>query len=563
MLCVDQTCTSAPTGSGYEFPPGPTTPSAATLKAVPTFNNIGLYWAEGTGAPANEALVRFRQVGTSVWRQGLSLWFDDRTAAKIPYGSEEYRGSLVELDANTTYEVEVLTADSRRLASTKVTTWNEAFPVGSTITLPTNSSATLSITQSGTPSGYRLYTAATGQSATIDGANKIDNAVVISASYVILRGVTLKNFRKFGVALGPTAHHVVIENNDISNFGRIDPVMPQFACNNSAGISTLDNNSNLNVTHVVIQNNSIHHPNFDANSWEEPRRASSDCAYAVSHPQGSTATYFKNTGGQIVIRYNHVYSDLTHMFDDGFSGGQNFSYNGDLRRDSDIYGNIVSYAWDDLIQTEGAGMNVRIYNNYTERGLVAIANAPVSIGPMYVFRNVATRAIRDPALGGVGGEGYFWKSRNKSVDGTVAGINIGGGRIYLFHNTAFRTGTADGIRQMMNVDDISLVNIVSRNNLWNANSQISASRVPMRDSDFDHDLVTLGHTNYLIEELRGKAANPAYDPTHASGKYTLRLGSPGHDDGIVIPNFSDRFSGSAPDTGAQESGWSPLRFGRR
>jgi hypothetical protein len=562
MLCVDQSCTSSAPASGYEFPPGTTTASAAPLKAVPTFNNIGLYWTEPTGAPSNEALVRFRQVGTGTWRQGLSLWFDNRTAARIPYGSEEYRGSLVELNPNTTYEVEVLTAGSRRIASTQVTTWSEDFPVGSTVTLPVNSSSTLNITQSGTSSGYRLYSAAAGQSAMIDGANRIDNAVVISASYVIVRGLTLKNVRKYGIALAPTAHHVVIEDNDISNFGRADPQMPQFSCNGSAGISTLDN-SNLNMTHVVIQNNAIHHPNFDSNSWTEPRQASSDCASSISHPQGSAATYLKDTGGRIVIRYNHVYSDMTHMFDDGFSGGQNFSHNGDLRRDSDIYGNIVSYAWDDLIQTEGAGMNVRIYNNYTERGLVAIANAPVSIGPVYVFRNVATRGIRDPALGGAGGEGHFWKTRNKSADGTVAGITVGGGRVYLFHNTVYRVGSGDGIRQMLSIDDVSLVNIVSRNNVWNANSQISASRVPMPDSDFDNDLVSSGHTNYLIEERRGKAANPSYDSGHSSGKYALKLGTPGFDDGILIPNFNDRYSGSAPDTGAQEAGWSALRFGRR
>ena len=38
-----------------------------------------------------------------------------------------------------------------------------------------------------------------------------------------------------------------------------------------------------------------------------------------------------------------------------------------------IYGNVVSYAWDDLIQTEGAGMNIRIYENYTEYGLVSVS----------------------------------------------------------------------------------------------------------------------------------------------------------------------------------------------
>ena len=53
------------------------TPSDAPLKAVATFHNVGLYWKEGTGSGENEALVRFRKSGTSEWRQGLSLWFDE------------------------------------------------------------------------------------------------------------------------------------------------------------------------------------------------------------------------------------------------------------------------------------------------------------------------------------------------------------------------------------------------------------------------------------------------------------------------------------------------------
>ena len=241
------------------------------------------------------------------------------------------------LQPNTTYEVEVLTKGSRMLAATQISTWREAFPVGTTISLPTNSSSTLNITTSGTANAYRIYTAAPGGSSTIDGANGISDGVFINASYVILRGITIRNVRNNGISIGTNAHHVVIEDNDIYNFGHKD-TLSQYGCNDSAGIRTSSSGTNFGVTNVVIQNNKIHHPNVGSNSWEDPARPySPGCGppAGARHPAGSAAIYFKDTGGNHVIRYNEIYSDFAHMFDDGISGGQNFSHNGDLRRDSD------------------------------------------------------------------------------------------------------------------------------------------------------------------------------------------------------------------------------------
>jgi hypothetical protein len=568
QFCVDDICKSTESESGYEFPVGPKDPSSAELKAVPTFNNIGLYWKEASGASTNEALVRFRKSGTSRWRQGLSLWFDDRTSTQIPYGFEEYRGSIVGLEPNSTYEVEVLTAGSRKLASTQVRTWSENFPVGSTVILPAKSGNTLSITQSGTPDGYILYTAAAGQSATIDVAKSAEDNIRISASYVIIRGLTLKNARRNGIVITKTAHHVVIENNDISSFGKADPDAPQFACNGSAGITTeevaSESMQNGGVKQLVIQNNRIHHPSFDSNSWEESRPSGGECGPRAGderHPAGSAAMFFKDTGGNHVIRYNEIYSDFTHMFDDGLSGGQNFSVNGDLRRDSDIYGNRVSHVWDDAIQSEGAGMNIRIYENYTENVLTAFSNATVSIGPLYLFRNVATKGVRDHTM--MQNEGKFWKTRNKSTDGTVARIYIGGGRVYLFHNTAYQTSSSDAVGGPLNVDSISLVNVISRNNIWHTKAAISSKYTPMDYADFNHDMFAVGHTAWRAEESKGIESNPVYDPTSGSGKYALKAGTAGHDSGVRIPNFNDDFSGGGPDHGAQENGQKALQFGTR
>src|SRR5688572_11594569 len=80
QLCVDDSCASTSRSSGYEFPDIAKIPSDAPLKAVATFHNVSLYWQDGTGSGENEALVRFRKAGTSEWRQGLSLWYDNRSS---------------------------------------------------------------------------------------------------------------------------------------------------------------------------------------------------------------------------------------------------------------------------------------------------------------------------------------------------------------------------------------------------------------------------------------------------------------------------------------------------
>ena len=46
-----------------------------------------------------------------------------------------------------------------------------------------------------------------------------------------------------------------------------------------------------------------------------------------------------------------------------------------------------------------------------------------------------------------------------------------------------------------------------------------------------------------------------------TGNFQLAPDSPGFDKGVVIPNFADAFTGSAPDIGAHEAGTPPMTFG--
>src|SRR6476646_1266821 len=84
---------------------------AAEPRAVATFESIGVYWTPPSNPGPAGCAIKFRKAGDGEWREGLPLWFDARNA--------ECRGSLVQLEPGTKYEVQ--------LAGTQLTaqTWSE------------------------------------------------------------------------------------------------------------------------------------------------------------------------------------------------------------------------------------------------------------------------------------------------------------------------------------------------------------------------------------------------------------------------------------------------------
>src|SRR4051812_37342202 len=176
----------------------------AEPRAVPTFESIGVYWTPPGDPGAAGCPLQFRKSGESAWREGLPLWFDARNA--------ECRGSLVQLEPGTQYELRL----GGRTFSAK--TWSERFPVAKTITV--GSQPTLNITESGTASGYVLYQAAPG--AVIDAANAQPVGISVAASYVIVRGFLVKGAQRHGILIEPGRHDVVIEDNDVSGWGRVN-----------------------------------------------------------------------------------------------------------------------------------------------------------------------------------------------------------------------------------------------------------------------------------------------------------------------------------------------------
>jgi hypothetical protein len=532
-------------------PPPPPPPPAGVPTAVPTFESLGLYWSPASDPGASGCDVRYRKAGELVWNDGLAMWYDAR--------NRECRGSLVHLTPGTTYEMEFSLPGQAPSAQLTAATWSETFPIAKVVEVPSGTT-TLAITEGGTPSGYVLYTSPAGTSSTLDVANTQDYNVVISAPYVIVRGLTLRGARIHGVSLINGAKDVVIEDNDISGWGRTTGQVlggVEVGTNQDSAIRA-DCAATPFLERAVIQRNKLHHPRYGANSWD------------YGHPLGPTAINFGFCGGNHVIRYNEIYSSDGQYFKDGMGGAGNFSANGFPVADTDIYGNRIMQAWDDAISSEGGNRNVRIWGNYIDQTAVGIATTVVHDGPLYMFRNVYNRSRK---LSAVSLDADQRLSFAKS--GTTS--SAGGGRRYVFHNTLLQATQSGlqyplgaGVGIVASAVDEPVTNTMSRNNIlhvWKASAD-SIRTQGGTGNDFNYDLRNGGISAYAGAEPNGIVGTPIYAEGHgasseSSGLYQLAPHSAGYDGGARLPNFNDAFTGAAPDIGAHEAGTAAMRFGVR
>jgi hypothetical protein len=503
--------------------------------------------------------VRYRAIGSPQWKDALPLWFDGRAAdEELPQGNGatvpaehcgQYRGSIVDLTPGTAYEARLVIDGGGPETLVTFRTWGETFPVAKTITVLDRRKA-LVVNESGSSDGYVLYTHPPAvATATIDVADQHAQCVEIRASHVIIRGLTLENAREHGIRIFEGCHDIVVEGCDISGWGRISD--DGWGRNLDSAVYSRARD----LTRVIVQRNTMHHPRGDSNTWKEYRpRPGKREPY---HPEGPQAVYFSNSEGNHVIRYNTVFSDDDHQYNDIFGAASNFSLRGFPNRDSDIYGNLLSHCWDDAIESEGANCNVRIWGNYTTECFVSVACASTSIGPLYVWRNVSD-VMRVAPGNWTGG---LLKTSDK----------MGGGRIFVFHNTilqpvrGLREGeTTVGARLGLGWGG-PMINVTSRNNVLHVKHIAIRDRAKDLLADYDYDLWRGELQCADRHETHGIKDEPVYAEDHGVvngiGHLWLAPDSPGHDAGLRLPNFNDDYTGAGPDMGAHEAGTRPLQFG--
>ena len=509
-------------------------------RALPTYESVGLYWSNPGATAAVGCQVKFRKVGDAAYIQGLDMWFDAR--------NNECRGSLVHLAPDTNYEAQMTVPGSLipPVRTVLFKTWANQVPVASTVTVPSGT-AMLNITQGGSSiTGYRVYQGAAG--AALDGQDTAQYNVYINASFVVVRGLVLRGAQQHAIRIAPDVTDVIIEDNDISGWGRTR--------GNGLGVNAdsavyVFCNSSSSLARVTIQRNEIHDPRYTSNSWSD------------GHPEGPQAITMEYCPGNHVIRHNEIFSTTGRYFNDIISGSDNFSTSGFPNADSDIYGNELSHAWDDAIETEGGNSNVRIWGNYMDRTGTGIASTVTSVGPLYMFRNVYNRSrmLEKSPLDQDDRQAMFKAGSDAS---------LGDGRRYIFHNTMLQAVETGAVYKLGGSAGVSgtgsnklIHNTVTRNNIWHLWRPWEAIYDEGADNDFAYDMYN-GSPGAPI--ANGILATPFYMSGHgwqseSGGLYQLSQGTPGHDQGARVANFNDSFLGAAPDIGAAESGSTAMKFG--
>jgi hypothetical protein len=521
----------------------------AAWEAVPTFNSVGLSWKHNNGSTNNECEVLYRKLGNANWNQALSLWFDTNNS--------EYRGSIVNLTPGTAYEVKLTLLSTDDTVTLTSETWSETFNVGATTTLDASIGRTYTIGTSGSPGRYHLYDG-TANSTVIDVNNSGACINVGDHEYIIIRGVKCIDAQNKGIIIGKDANDVVIEDCEITNWGT--------KTSEDAAISFYGVSYVSNAARVVIQRNKIYSPRNNADTWED------------GYPTGSDGIHANSVAGPVVIRYNSIYGDSTHRMEDGIGGWDNFARFGSVGNfgaNTDIYGNYITHCNDDGIELEGNNENNRIWGNYIKTFQMGIAVYTTAVGPLYIFRNIIEGTDTTDWADGYYRGGFLKTGASASYDTD--------GRIFVFHNTMLRppysnylVGMGVGLGSGYNLID----NMVSRNNILHTLSGGSASNLAIYDTsagtynDYDYDLYngTCGaeYPSCGSHESNGiSGTEPSYDPTPTynlaapggKGTFSLKAGTPGHDDGVVIENFNDGYEGNAPDIGAHERGLDNMEFG--
>lgn len=533
--------------------------SMGTPGAIPTFECLGIT-AKFVGDDDfdSECTVKYRENGTSEWKQGHPLF----TCRK----RREYRGSLVHLKPGVGYEIE-LTAkdpDGGLFKETLTgTTWKEDFPVGQ-VTNVQNRSTTLNITKSGTPNGYSLYQSPEGQTSVINVNKKAHDCINIKASYVIIRGLKLIRAAKHGIHIQPGCHDIVIEDCDISDFG-FSTAPGTFSYANASGI-WMDNRSGdpkKTGRRLIIQHNKIHHPSGCADSWEI------STPIGGKHPAGPQPISLLDTYGNNVIRYNAFYSDTSHWFNDVV-----YNMFGSSWDDCDLYGNLISYGRDDAVELEADyNKNVRVWGNVIRNCYMGIATrrsesyakGDPTVGPIYVWRNMFYEHWKYGKNGGFvlkmrGTPGYYFY--NNTVLNAPPSVQVG----------ARRLTTADWVEHFTGKNNI----IQTRETPHNGYLQKLLVRMdpvtkkpvtkPVRNNFLDYNLYTLARNKIPLDAAWEKhgifSTTPSYQKVGQYG-YVLKPGSKGIDAGVVIPNFADAYAGKAPDVGACETGIFEMEIGPR
>jgi hypothetical protein len=271
-------------------------------------------------------------------------------------------------------------------------------------------------------------------------------------------------------------------------------------------------------------------------------------------------------GGHII--YDNIIDGHTRNWYDGIGVSSAGSEYGGAYRDSDIYDNYISGAYDDIVELDGPNVNVRMWGNKLHGDPASgngprsfLSYAPVSIGPLYIFENLLYGITSDGYVGlktgstGAPSEGqvFFWN--NTLAPNVLRGFSGYGGsnshnQQYLnnIFNVSFKSiSTSEDNAQGCEFD-------YNDHFSYDGQSQLIVwSGLGLPSSSFSTVVAFNAATGH---EQHGIQADPSFNNI-AAGDFTLQSNSPCVDTGVIIPGYNDAtspnpYQGSAPDIGAFE-----------
>jgi len=346
-------------------------------------------------------------------------------------------------------------------------------------------------------------------------------AITLQADYVVIDGFEIRyygtDYYQKGIFVNPGSF-AVIRNNTIHNCGH--------------GIWV----KGTSCTNLLIANNTFYDTGITSLPWADVK--GSDLEEGSIMLQG---------GWGNVVRDNICHGQFNGIGPCVSDYLSDEAYNGDL----DIYDNTIYDIGDDCLEPEGACVNMAIFGNSMDHFHMGLSVAPVTVGPLYFFRNVMWQWADVPS----------WASSALKLGGNTSG------RVYLYHNT-YCTAVADqrGINPPANWN-----NIIHKNNVLYATSYAIADthNGGGTTSFWDYDDIFTTSTSLYVkwsnvvyatlalwqaatgQELNGIAQDPLFTDID-NGDLTLQTGSPCINAGVALPGINDGYLGSAPDMGAYE-----------
>ncbi len=583
-VCVGVIWLAAATGPAAGAPLGNASTPGEVHVEPSTLHCVSFRWPVVGDLNENAVVdVRYRPTGRDAWRTACPLLRTrpnphrgNRSSKHTVAGGWMFAGSIVDLEPDTAYEVELRLRDpdggGRREALPVRTYAERTQPAGMTVlhVAPgdgggTGTAAdplkglaaagaraapgtlfllhkgvyvkghcpkdTWSLTASGAPGKPIIYRAADEGEVVLDGGGDMDTpGRLVSANgtkHIWLEGLTLRG-RKYAIVAHKASHWVIRRCH-------FRDMMAGFTAQNGG----YDESRHHTITDNVF---------VGPTTWPRTKGIESFCAVYMS-------------GAGHVVAYNAM-----RNLGDGIHGTGHGSLSA-----SDWHNNDITVCTDDGLETDHAEFNVRVYRNRILNVAHGITSQPSRGGPIYIFRNLIYNATFSP-----------FKLHNHTTG------------VLLFHNTCLTHRNAFNIVPASE----TVTNVCTRNNLLlcHKGTGLYVGTPNMRECDFDgdgyggFDRFAVWNRRFTYRTIAEAAKDgkiygehgavrvdprtcfaggllPPADPktTYLAEQIDARLArdSGAIDRGVLLPGFNDDYAGKAPDLGCYEYGSALPHYGPR